>query len=103
MEDENKISNITEGLKILELQTELSEIMILCQPGDYTSILDFLKNNMSTRFSIMQISLIALFEKMRPFIQKNRIMQNNYDIALNILGREKPKRFTGHSAVLFPK
>lgn len=103
MEDENKISNITEGLKILELQSELSEIVILCQAGDYTSILDFLKDNMDTRFSIGQISLIGLFEKMRPFNQKNRIMQNNYEIALNIIGLEKPKRFTGHSAVLLPK
>jgi len=103
IEDETKISNISEGLKILEVQSELSEIVILCQPADYTSILDFLKNNMDTRFSIAQISLIGLFERMRPFIQKNRIMQNNYEIALNILGREKPKRFTGHSAILFPK
>jgi hypothetical protein len=106
IEDENKFSNITQGRKILELQSELSEIVILCEPGDYTAILDFLKNNMEPgffRFSIAQISLIGLFEKMRPFIQKNRIMQNNYEIALNIIGREKPKRFTGHSAVLFPK
>lgn len=103
IEDETKISNIADGLKILELQSDLAEIVILCQPGDYSSILYFLENNMEPWFSIAQIKLIGLFEKMRPFIQKNRIMQNNYDIALNILGREKPKRFTGHSAVLFPK
>jgi hypothetical protein len=103
IEDENKFSNIAQGLKILELQSDLSKIVILCQPGDYTSILDFLKNNTDARFSIEQISLVGLFDKMRPFIQKNRIMQNNYEIALNIIGREKPKRFTGYSAVLFPK
>ena len=103
IEDETKISNISEGQKILELQSELSEIVILCQPGDYTSILDFLENNTDSRFSIAQISLFGLFEKMKPFIQKNRIMKNIYEIALNIIGREKPKRFTGHSAILFPK
>ena len=37
-EDEMKFLNITEGLKILGSQIELSEIVILCQPLDYSAI-----------------------------------------------------------------
>ena len=54
-------------------------------------------------FVIQEISHIELFEKMKPFIQKNRIMQSNYEIAMDILGREIPKRFTGPGAKLVPK
>jgi len=105
-EDEIKFLNITEGLKILVSQIELSEIVILCEPMDYNAIINFLKNNVNPAlpgFSIHEISLIELFEKMKPFIQKNRIMQSNYEIAMDILGREVPKRFTVPGAVIVPK
>jgi len=105
-EDEIKFSNITEGMKILGSQIERSEIVILCEPVDYTAIFNFLKNNMDpalSGFSMQEISLTGLFEKMKPFIQKNRIMQCNYEIAMDILGREIPKRFTGPGAILVPK
>jgi len=39
---------------------------------------------------------------MKPFIQKNRIMQSNYEIALNILGLEKPERYATPGAFLVP-
>ena len=105
-EDEIKFSNITEGLKISGSQIEPSEIVILCEPMDYTAIHDFLKNNVDlacSGFSMQEISLTGLFEKMKPFIQKNRIMQSNYEIAMDILGREIPERFIGPDAILFPK
>ena len=105
-EDEIKFSNITEGLKILGSQIERSEIVILCEPVDYTAIHYFLKNNAGlarSGFSMQEISLTGLFEKMKPFIQKNRIMQSNYEIAMDILGREIPKKFIGPGAILFPK
>ncbi|CAG0973011.1 hypothetical protein METP3_01606 [Methanosarcinales archaeon] len=107
-EDEIKFSNITEGMKILGSQIERSEseIVILCEPVDYTAIFNCLKNNMDpalSGFSMQEISLTGLFEKMKPFIQKNRIMQCNYEIAMDILGREIPKRFTGPGAILVPK
>ena len=105
-EDKIKFSNITEGLKILALQSELSEIVILCEPIDYAMILCFLKDDVElalSGYSIKEVSLVVLFERMKPFIQKNRIMQSNYEIALNIIGREKPKRFTSHCTVLAPK
>ncbi|NJD51500.1 MAG: hypothetical protein FIB07_01380 [Candidatus Methanoperedens sp.] len=105
-EDEIKFSNITECMKILGLQIGRSEIVILCEPVDYNAILNFLKNNADpafSGFSMQGVSLTGLFEKMKPFIQKNRIMQCNYEIAMDILGREIPERFTGHSATLVPK
>jgi len=105
-EDEIKFSNITEGMKILGSQIERSEIVILCEPVDHTAILYFLKNDMypgPSGFSIKDISLTRLFEKMRPFIQKYLIMQSNYEIALNITGREKPERFAGHYTILAPR
>jgi hypothetical protein len=43
-----------------------------------------------------------LLDKMKPFVQKNRIMQSNYETALNILGRKKPQRFNASGAVLIP-
>ncbi|HEX7628009.1 MAG TPA: hypothetical protein VF354_03710, partial [Candidatus Methanoperedens sp.] len=104
-EDEIKFSNITEDLKILESQIERSEIVILCEPKDYIAIHDFLKNNVDalSGFSMQEISLTRLFEKMKPFIQKNRIMQSNYEIAMDILGREIPERFIGPGSILIPK
>lgn len=94
-EEQIKFSNIIEGLKILILQSKLSEIVIVCEPADYISILRFLKNNIDeapgfSGFSIQEIGLTGLFEKIRPFVQKNRIMQSNYEIALNIIERKKP-------------
>lgn len=105
--DENKFSNIVEGLKILRSQSDRSEIVILCEPLDYAALLDSLRNKLeraflgSSGFTLQKIDLSELFEKMKPFIQKDRIMQNNYEIALNILGIEKPERFNSKSAVIY--
>jgi hypothetical protein len=105
-EDEIKFSNITEGLKILGSQIERIEIVILCEPMDYTAIYNFLKNNMHPAlpgFSLYEINLVTLIGKMKPFMQKNRIMQSNYEIAMDILGREISKKFTGPGTILIPK
>jgi len=37
--------------------------------------------------------ITRLMNLMKPFTQKNRIMQSNYEIALDITGRKKPHRF----------
>jgi hypothetical protein len=39
---------------------------------------------------------------MKPFTQKNRIMQSNYDIALDILSGKKPQRFDVPDAIIVP-
>ena len=51
---------------------------------------------------IGDIDIRALLNKMKPFLQKNRIMQNNYDIALNILGRKKSPGFDNPGSRLIP-
>jgi hypothetical protein len=49
-----------------------------------------------------KINIEPLLHEMKPFLQKNRIMQSNYDIALNTLEREKPKKYATSGAVLIP-
>ncbi len=85
---EKKVANIIEGLKLLKFMSNRPKIVVLCDPADYTSILDHLKKEIDLSFpgiSIQPVNLDKLFDKMKPFIQKNRIMQSNYEIALNIL------------------
>lgn len=103
IENEIKFSNIKEGINLLKFQLEHSQIVILCDPMDYIAILDHLKNNLSTKLSgisIRETNLDRLFGKMKPFLQKSRIMQSNYEIALNIIEREKPERYEGSDIVL---
>ncbi len=87
---ENKIifSNIVEGLNILFSQSGNLSIIILCDPVNYVALLDFLGKNNKMAFSgisLENINIDPLLNEIEPFLQKNRIMQSNYDIALNIL------------------
>ncbi len=89
-------SNIAEGLTILASQSGNASIVILCDPVNYVALSDFFGKNIKKVFpgiSLENINIDPLIHEMKPFLQKNMIMQSNYDIALNILGREKPKKY----------
>jgi hypothetical protein len=102
-EDEIKFSNILEGLKVLISQSKLSEIVIFCGPMQYCALLNSLKNELQlSAVALEDLDITGLLNKMKPFTQKNRIMQSDYDIALNILGRKKTEKFRSHSAYLTP-
>ncbi len=103
--DELKFSNILDGLKLLAAQSEHPSIVIFCTPMHYCALLDSLKKDKllaGMGIRIGDIDIRALLNKMRPFLQKNRIMQSNYDIALNILGRKKSRRFSNPASRLIP-
>jgi hypothetical protein len=103
--DELKLSNILSGLKLLAAQSEHPAIVIFCTPMHYCALLDSLKKDKllaGMGIKIGDIDIRALLDKMRPFLQKNRIMQSNYDIALNILGRKKSRRFDNPGSRLIP-
>ncbi len=105
IENEIIFSNILEGLNILASQSGNTSIAILCDPVNYAALLDFLGKNNKTEFPgilVEKINIDPLLHEMKPFLQKNRIMQSNYEIALNILEREKPKKYAGSGAVLIP-
>jgi len=94
-EDEMIFTNIVEGLNILTSQSGNPTIVILCDPMNYAALQDFLVKNNKPVFagiSLENINIDPLLNEMEPFLQKNRIMQSNYDIALNILEREKNKK-----------
>jgi hypothetical protein len=57
-------------------------------------------HEMGITFSDMDIK--SLLNKMKPFTQKNRIMQSNYDLALDILSSKKPQRFDVPDAIIVP-
>ena len=104
-EDEIKFSNIIEGLKVLVSQAEDSKIVIFCGPMHYCALLHSLKNErqlLELGITLEDLDITGLLNKMKPFTQKNRIMQSDYDIALNILGRKKPQEFSSWSALLTP-
>jgi len=87
-ENEIIFSNIVEGLNILASQSGNPSILILCDPVNYAKLLDFLGKNNKMIFpgiSMENINIDPLMHEMKPFLQKNRIMQSNYDLALNIL------------------
>jgi hypothetical protein len=99
---ENKIifSNIIEGLNILTSQSGNASVVILCDPVNYVALSDFFGKNNKTAFpgiSLEKINIDSLLHEMKPFLQKNRIMQCNYEIALNILEREKPGKYVSSS------
>lgn len=103
--DEIKFSNILDGLKLLVAQSERPAIVIFCTPMHYCALLDSLKKDKllaGMGVNSGDIDIGALLNKMRPFLQKNRIMQSNYDIALNILGLKKSRRFSNPGARLIP-
>jgi|GEM_PF-1059253 len=104
-EDEIKLSNILAGLEVLSTQSERQVIVIFCGPMHYSALLNGLKKDKrlaALGIALEDINLAQLLDKMKPFLQKNRIMQSNYEIALNILGRKKPERFNSPGAVLIP-
>lgn len=91
-EEEIKLSNILEGLNVLAAQSELNSIVIFCAPMNYFTIFKSLQEE--KRFQDMgikfrDIDINRLIETMKPFMQKSRIMQSNYEIALDILGRKR--------------
>jgi len=96
-ENEILFSNIVEGLNILTSQSGNQSIVILCDPINYDVLHDLLGKKITITFpgiSMADIEINALLNEMKPYLQKNRIMQSNYDIALNILEREKPGKYT---------
>ena len=102
-ENEIIFSNILEGLNILASQSGNDSIVILCDPVNYVALSDFLGKNNKAAFPgilLENINIEPLLHEMKPYLQKNRIMQSNYDIALNILEREKPKKYATSGAVL---
>ncbi|MCZ7393198.1 MAG: hypothetical protein ABOK23_03550 [Candidatus Methanoperedens sp.] len=104
-EDEIKFSNIIEGLNILEVQSDYEAVVIFCAPMHYSFLLNSLKKEKGLSelgITVENINIAALLDKMKPFVQKNRIMQSNYETALNILGLKKPQRFNASGAVLIP-
>ena len=102
-EDEIKLANIIEGLELLKSQSDYPAIVIFCDPQNYTAFTDRLKNDKKPDgMTVRQPDLTQLLDTMKPFIQKSRIMQYNYNIALKIAGREKPERFNRPGAVLTP-
>ncbi len=92
-EEEIKFSNILEGLTVLAAQSELRTAVIFCAPMHYFTFLNSLKKEKRLRemgITFREIDIMRLLDMMKPFMQKNRIMQSNYEIALDITGR-KPK------------
>lgn len=91
-EDNMKISNILEGLHVLTSQSELKAIVIFCQSMHYPVLLNSLKKEKRLQemgISFVDIDIMRLLNLMKPFTSKNRIMQSNYDLALDITGRKK--------------
>ena len=104
-ENEIIFSNIIEGLNILTSHSGNASIVILCDPINYAVLHSLLRKNIEATISgisMPSIEINELLNDMRPFLQKNRIMQSNYDIALNILDREKPKKYVSSGAFIIP-
>ncbi len=95
-EDNMKLSNILEGLNILTLQSDLKAVVIFCQTMQYPVLLNSLKKEKRLQemgITLSDIDITRLLNLMKPFTQKNRIMQSNYEIALDITGRKMSQRF----------
>ncbi|MDO8727798.1 MAG: hypothetical protein Q7J35_17210 [Candidatus Methanoperedens sp.] len=105
MEEEIKTSNILEGLNVLTEQSELRTVVIFCTPMNYFSLLKSLqkeKRLYEMGITLGDIEINRLVGKMKPFIQKSRIMQSNYEIALDIIGSIRPPRFDVPDAIIMP-
>jgi hypothetical protein len=104
--DEIKISNIIEGLNVLTVQSDNTAIVVLCEPLHYSALLGALRKNRSLNLkgiTIEEPDISSLMDKIKPFIQKNRVMQSNYEMALDILGMEKARIYDTSNAILVPK
>jgi len=105
MEEEIKLSNILEGLDVLAVQSELRTIVVFCAPMNYFNLFTSLQNEKRLHemgITLGDIDTNRLIGKMKPFVQKSRIMQNDYEIALDILGRKRPQRFDVPDAIIVP-
>jgi hypothetical protein len=70
---------------------------------NYAILHDLLGKNIEATISgisMPSIEINELMKDMLPFLQKNRIMQSNYDIALNILERKKPKKYESSGVLI---
>ena len=95
-EEEIEFSNILDGLNVLVSQSDHSKIVIFCGPMHYYAFLNSLRNEKRLSelgIRLEEIDITSLFDKMKPFLQKDRVMQKNYGIALNILDRKMPEKF----------
>ncbi len=104
--DEIKILNIIEGLNALISQSDYPTIAVLCEPLNYSALFDALKGERSLNqkgISIEEPDISSLMNKIKPFIQKNRIMQSDYGIALDILGMKREKIYDTPNAILVPR
>lgn len=104
-EEEIKLSNTLEGLNVLAAQSELRTIVIFCAPMNYFSLFKSLQKEKQLHemgITFGDIDIKRLIEKMKPFVQKSRIMQNNYEIALDILGHKRPQRFDVPDVIIMP-
>ena len=102
-EDDIIISNIIEGLNMLSSQAGDIRVVILCEPIHYAALYDFFRNKKELAPGFEKKYLKAIMEALKPFVQKYRIMQSDYDIALNILGSERPKKYATSGAILVPQ
>lgn len=104
-EEAIKLSHIMEGLNVLSTQSELTAIVIFCGPMHYFALLNSLRKEKRLRemgITLNDIDIMRLLDLMKPFTQKNRIMQSNYEITLDITGRKKPQRFDVPDAIIVP-
>lgn len=104
-EEAIKLSNIMEGLSVLSAQSELKAMVIFCGQMHYFSLLNSLKKEKRLQemgIILSDIDIMKLLDLMKPFTQKSRIMQSNYEIALDITGRKKPQRFDVPDAIIVP-
>jgi tRNA nucleotidyltransferase/poly(A) polymerase len=96
LEEEQKARNIQEALPLLTAQAwEVKNIAIYCAPIYYEGLHARLEKSPKKDIS-------KLLEAMKPFTQKNRIMQGNYNLALNILGLKRPAKYSTPSTCLCP-
>lgn len=106
LEEEQKARNIQEALPLLIAQAwEVKNIVIYCAPIYYEGLHTRLEKSLhefKRSFSLPKKDISKLLEAMKPFTQKNRIMQGNYSLALNILGLQRPTRYSSPSACLIP-
>ncbi len=104
-EEKIMIGNLISGLETLVAEAECQDIVIFCGPMHYSTLLDTLRktrNLSDLGIEVRDIDISLLLGKMKPFLQKNRVMQSNYDFALDISDKKKPERNSGPHALLLP-
>ena len=92
-------------MKVFSVQSELRTIVIFCSPMNYFSLFNSLQKEKRLHemgITLEDIEIKRLIETMKPFLQKSRIMQSNYELALDISGRKRPQRFDVPDAIIMP-